>query len=169
MGYHVRWRRIMVGFRKGGWYFESGNKNFYTYSCWNEYEKGNKFYLYTGRGPSENVHIGHLVPWVFTKYLAKNEKDFFERLDHLMRLAKESLIIKREIIENLTFSGLHPYSRFYLNDVKKTFGEYWKNHFNTIGILGMNESVLNFIDKDYINIKNSALNWIESYLYNREK
>ncbi len=34
-----------------------------------EYEKGNKFYLYTGRGPSDNIHIGHLVPWVFTKWL----------------------------------------------------------------------------------------------------
>ena len=80
-------------------------------------------------------------------YLAKNEKDFFERLDHLMRLAKESLIIKREIIENLTFSGLHPYSRFYLNDVKKTFGEYWKNHFSTIGLIGMNDALLNFMNK----------------------
>ncbi|MBI3034550.1 tryptophan--tRNA ligase [Candidatus Woesearchaeota archaeon] len=34
-----------------------------------EYEKGNKFYLYTGRGPSGNTHIGHLVPWIFTKWL----------------------------------------------------------------------------------------------------
>jgi len=34
-----------------------------------EYEKGNKFYLYTGRGPSEHTHLGHLVPWIFTKWL----------------------------------------------------------------------------------------------------
>ncbi len=34
-----------------------------------EYEKGNKFYLYTGRGPSGNTHLGHLVPWIFTKWL----------------------------------------------------------------------------------------------------
>jgi ribonucleoside-triphosphate reductase len=80
-------------------------------------------------------------------YLAKNEKDYFERLDLLMELAKESLIIKREVIENLTFSGLHPYSRFYLDDVKKTFGEYWKNHFSTIGLIGMNDSLLNFMNK----------------------
>jgi ribonucleoside-triphosphate reductase len=80
-------------------------------------------------------------------YLAKNEEDFFTRLDTLMGLAKESLIIKREIIENLTFSGLHPYSRFYLNDVKKTFGEYWKNHFSTIGLIGMNDSLINFMNK----------------------
>jgi len=80
-------------------------------------------------------------------YLAKDDKDFFERLDHLIDLANESLIIKREVIENLTFSGLHPYSRFYLDDVKKTFGEYWKNHFSTIGLIGMNDSLLNFMNK----------------------
>lgn len=34
-----------------------------------EYEKGNKFFLYTGRAPSGPVHIGHLVPWLFTKWL----------------------------------------------------------------------------------------------------
>ncbi len=80
-------------------------------------------------------------------YLAKNEKDFFERFDYLMDLAKESLIIKREVIENLTFSGLHPYSRFYLSDVKKTFGEFWKNHFSTIGLIGMNDALLNLMNK----------------------
>ncbi len=81
-------------------------------------------------------------------YLAKDEKDYLERLDKLMELAKESLIVKREVIENLTFSGLHPYSRFYLNDVKKTFGEYWKNHFSTIGLIGMNDALLNFMNKN---------------------
>jgi anaerobic ribonucleoside-triphosphate reductase len=80
-------------------------------------------------------------------YLAKNDDDFLERLDHLMVLAKQSLEIKREIIENLTDSGLHPYSRVYLADVKKTFGEYWKNHFSTIGLIGMNDALLNFMSK----------------------
>ena len=80
-------------------------------------------------------------------YLSKDEKDFFERLDRLMDIAKQSLEIKREIIENLTFSGLHPYSRFYLQDVKKTFGEYWKNHFSTIGLIGMNDALLNLMNK----------------------
>ncbi|RLI61553.1 MAG: ribonucleoside triphosphate reductase, partial [Candidatus Asgardarchaeum californiense] len=80
-------------------------------------------------------------------YLAKNENDFFERLDNLMELAKQSLIIKREVIEGLTYSGLHPYSRFYLSDIKKTFGEYWKNHFSTIGLIGMNDALLNFMNK----------------------
>jgi ribonucleoside-triphosphate reductase len=80
-------------------------------------------------------------------YLSKDDNDFFQRLDRLMILAKQSLEIKREIIENLTYSGLHPYSRFYLQDVKKTFSEYWKNHFSTIGLIGMNDALLNFMNK----------------------
>ena len=80
-------------------------------------------------------------------YLSKDENNFMERLDNLMNLAKESLEIKREIIENLTFSGLHPYSKFYLSDVKKTFGEYWKNHFSTIGLIGMNDAILNLMNR----------------------
>ena len=80
-------------------------------------------------------------------YLAKDEDQFFERLDGLMDIAKESLEIKRDVIENLTFSGLHPYSKYYLSDVKETFGEFWKNHFSTIGLIGMNDALLNFIDQ----------------------
>ncbi len=80
-------------------------------------------------------------------YLAKNDDEFFEQLDAQMMLARQSLEIKRDLIENLTASGLHPYSRFYLSDVKKTFGEYWKNHFSTIGLIGMNDALLNFMNK----------------------
>ncbi|MFO8078518.1 MAG: ribonucleoside triphosphate reductase [Thermoplasmatota archaeon] len=80
-------------------------------------------------------------------YLARDEKDFFNRLDEMMDLAKESLIIKREVIENLTETGLHPYSRFYLADIKKAYGQFWKNHFSTIGLIGMNDALLNFMNK----------------------
>jgi len=80
-------------------------------------------------------------------YLAENEQDFFDRLDNIMDLAKQSLIIKREVIENLTESGLHPYSRFYLGDIKKAYGQFWKNHFSTIGVIGMNDALLNFMNK----------------------
>ncbi len=80
-------------------------------------------------------------------HLAKDDVSFFERLDDIMDLAKQSLAIKREIIENLTASGLHPYSKFYLKDVKNIFGEYWKNHFSTIGLIGMNDALLNFMNK----------------------
>lgn len=81
-------------------------------------------------------------------YLAKDKKDYLKRLDHVADLAKESLIIKREKIEKFTEIGLYPYSKFYMADIKKRFGSYWKNHFNTIGILGMNESLLNFFGED---------------------
>jgi len=80
-------------------------------------------------------------------YLSKDENEFFERLDVLMDRARDSLEIKREVIENLTFSGLHPYSKFYLSDVKETYGEFWKNHFSTIGLIGMNDALLNFMNK----------------------
>jgi anaerobic ribonucleoside-triphosphate reductase len=81
-------------------------------------------------------------------YLAKNKKEYFEHLDELMDLAKRSLEIKRETLERFTERGLYPYAKFYLASVKERFGEYWKNHFNTIGLNGMNESLLNFIGKD---------------------
>lgn len=81
-------------------------------------------------------------------YLAKNEKDFFKRIDVLMDIAKESLMIKRSSIEEYMDMGLYPYSKFYLADVKERFKEYFKNHFNTIGILGLNEALINFIGKD---------------------
>ncbi|MCA9376295.1 ribonucleoside triphosphate reductase [Candidatus Dojkabacteria bacterium] len=81
-------------------------------------------------------------------YLAKDKEDLFERLDELMEIAKASLIKKREVLEEFTERGLYPYSRFYLSAVKDRFGEFWKNHFNTIGINGMNELLLNFMGED---------------------
>ncbi len=76
-------------------------------------------------------------------YLAENEADFLSRLEELMELAKKSLIVKRKTLENLTDRGLYPYSRFYLQSIKDLEGGYWKNHFSTIGIIGMNEAILN--------------------------
>lgn len=81
-------------------------------------------------------------------YKSKNESDFFERVTNLAKLAKDSLLIKRDILEQLTETGLYPYSKYYLSSVYKRFGKYWANHFNTIGIVGMNEALLNFIGKD---------------------
>ncbi len=76
-------------------------------------------------------------------YLAKDEDDFFERLEELMILAKESLEIKRKVLERFTDKGLYPYSKHYLRFVKEAYGSYWKNHFSTIGLVGMNEALLN--------------------------
>jgi ribonucleoside-triphosphate reductase len=81
-------------------------------------------------------------------YLSKSKDDFKKRLGLLMDLAKESLLLKRNVIEEFTERGLYPYTKFYLRDIKKRFGKYWKNHFNTIGLVGMNEACLNFIGKD---------------------
>ena len=81
-------------------------------------------------------------------YLSKTKKDFFERLAKLMDLAKESLEIKRKVLENYIDKGLYPYSRFYLSGIKKTRGQYFANHFATIGPVGMNEALLNFIGED---------------------
>ncbi|MDR1590841.1 MAG: ribonucleoside triphosphate reductase [Puniceicoccales bacterium] len=76
-------------------------------------------------------------------YLSQNENEFFERLTTMMDLAAESLEIKRAFLEKLTDANLYPYTTFYLKDIKKRFGCYWKNHFSTIGIVGMNEACLN--------------------------
>jgi len=81
-------------------------------------------------------------------YLSKTKEEFKERLLKLMELAKESLEIKRKIIEKFTDDYLYPYSMFYLENMKQRFGCYWKNHFSTIGINGMNEAVLNLMGKD---------------------
>ncbi|MFA6320334.1 MAG: ribonucleoside triphosphate reductase [Candidatus Omnitrophota bacterium] len=81
-------------------------------------------------------------------YLSKSEDEFFARLDRLMRMAKASLRIKRKVLEQLTANDLYPYVKFYLRNVHQRFGEYWKNHFSTIGLTGMNEACLNFLGED---------------------
>jgi ribonucleoside-triphosphate reductase len=73
-------------------------------------------------------------------YLAADEKDLYRRLENLMNLAKESLIIKRKAVTRLLEGGLFPYTKRYL----KTFD----NHFNTIGLVGMNECLQNFFGKE---------------------
>jgi len=78
---------------------------------------------------------------------AGGEDEFFRRLKNLMVLAKESLEIKRKVLERFTDGGLYPYTKYYLRNVKKRFNEYWKNHFSTIGLVGMNEACQNFFGK----------------------
>ena len=68
-------------------------------------------------------------------YLAKDEADFYARLDKLMDIAARSLKTKRTVITKLLDSGLYPYTKRYLG----TF----ENHFSTIGLVGMNETGLN--------------------------
>jgi len=80
-------------------------------------------------------------------YLSTCEEEFFERLERLLDLAKISLEIKRKVIEDFTEKGLYPYSKVYLEGVKQARGQYWINHFSTIGVIGMNEMCINFLGK----------------------
>ncbi len=81
-------------------------------------------------------------------YLADTEAEFFDRLEEMIHLARESLIVKRKVLENFTHKNLYPYSKFYLREIKSGTGLYWKNHFSTIGIIGMNEAALNFMGEN---------------------
>jgi ribonucleoside-triphosphate reductase len=81
-------------------------------------------------------------------YLAKGDrKKFFSMLGAMMDIARDSLMIKRVEVERWTQNRLYPYCRYYLEDIYKRNGTYWKNHFNTIGINGMNEAISNLIGK----------------------
>ena len=73
-------------------------------------------------------------------YEAKSKEEFFEKLRQYMNLAKDSLELKRKVVDNNLKRGLMPYTKVYLG----TF----KNHFSTIGLCGMNEACLNLIGKD---------------------
>lgn len=83
--------------------------------------------------------------------------ELIHKLDVLMQAAKESLEIKRELLESLTEGNLYPYSKFYLRHIKNASGAYWNNHFNTIGVNGLNECSLNLINKDLTTIEGRRL------------
>ncbi|MDP3962887.1 MAG: ribonucleoside triphosphate reductase [bacterium] len=73
-------------------------------------------------------------------YLAKSRNDFFQRLERLMALAKQSLELKRKVVEENIEKGLLPFTKRYLPTLH--------NHFGTIGVNGANEAMLNFLGKD---------------------
>lgn len=80
-------------------------------------------------------------------HLSNTEEEFFSRLEKLAELAKNSLEIKRKVVETQTNNGLYPYCSYYLRSVKAKTGNYWGNHFSTIGILGMNEAIMNLFGR----------------------
>jgi ribonucleoside-triphosphate reductase len=80
--------------------------------------------------------------------LSESKQELFDRLKKQMILAKESLEIKRKVLEQYTLLGLYPYSKHYLDGIYARFNKYWSNHFSTIGLIGMNECLLNFLEKD---------------------
>lgn len=89
-------------------------------------------------------------------YVSKDEAHFFARLEQRMMMAKESLEIKRKVLEKFTDDNLYPYLKFFLRNIKKRFGQYWKNHFATIGLIGMNEACLNLFGEDIASPKGYA-------------
>ena len=81
-------------------------------------------------------------------YESLNKTEFFNRLDGLLLLARDSLEIKRKVLERYTEGNLYPYTKFYLRQIKAQSGAYWKNHFSTIGVIGMNEALLNLMGEN---------------------
>ena len=90
------------------------------------YEKGTKFVLYTGRGPSGPVHIGHLVPWIFTKHLQEKfgTRLYFQMTDDEKFLVEDELKLKETMdfgYENaldLIALGFEPKDTFIIFDVQ---------------------------------------------------
>jgi tryptophanyl-tRNA synthetase len=90
------------------------------------YEAGEKFVLYTGRGPSGNVHLGHVIPWLFTKHLqeAFGARLYFQLTDDEKFLVSQNLTLEDTL--RLTYdnaldvlaSGLDPKKTFLISDVK---------------------------------------------------
>jgi len=92
----------------------------------NEYEKGNKFFLYTGRAPSGKVHLGHLIPWIFTKWLQDkfDVELFFQFPDEEKFLFKENLTFEeteKTLYDNMLdviAIGFNPEKTHFLIDTK---------------------------------------------------
>ncbi|HEY9594875.1 MAG TPA: anaerobic ribonucleoside-triphosphate reductase, partial [Spirochaetia bacterium] len=78
-------------------------------------------------------------------FLSADEAEFLQRLGDLMDLARSSLEIKRKILERFTESDLYPYTKHYLRGIRERYGQYWKNHFSTIGLVGLNEACMNLL------------------------
>ncbi|MBS4536737.1 ribonucleoside triphosphate reductase [Clostridium sp. D2Q-14] len=81
-------------------------------------------------------------------HISKTKEEFKKRVRELMETAKNICETKRIALEKYMNVGLYPYSRYYLQGIKDEHGEYFKNHFSTIGLNGMNEACLNLLGKD---------------------
>lgn len=81
-------------------------------------------------------------------YTAKSVEEFKRRVRELMEISKEICETKRKVLERYMDVGLYPYSKYYLQAIKDAEGEYFKNHFSTIGLNGMNEACVNLLGKD---------------------
>ncbi len=82
-------------------------------------------------------------------YISNSESEFQTRLWQQMNIARNSLEMKRKVIEEQTARGLYPYSANYLKGIKERTDCYWFNHFNTIGLIGMNEACQNLLGPEF--------------------
>lgn len=80
-------------------------------------------------------------------HLSKSKEEFMDRLSKTMDIVKDSLEIKRKVIEDLADRGLYPYLTYYFRDMKSRFGKYFHTFFSTIGLIGMNEACINLLGK----------------------
>jgi ribonucleoside-triphosphate reductase len=78
-------------------------------------------------------------------YVSADEGEFLQRLEALMDLARATLEIKRKMLEKFIEKNLYPYTRHYLRGIRERYGQYWKNHFSTIGLVGLNEACMNLL------------------------
>ncbi len=101
-------------------------------------------------------------------YRSRDKREFLYNLSYVMDLAKDSLELKRKVLEDMTDAGLYPYSKFYLRDIKKRDGKFWSNHFSTIGLIGMNEAILNLLGRDITTAEGQKFT-LEVMDYMREK
>lgn len=81
-------------------------------------------------------------------YTSNSMEEFKKKVRELMEIAKEICETKRDVLEKYMDAGLYPYSRYYLKGVKGATGGYFKNHFSTIGLNGMNEACVNLLGVD---------------------
>ncbi len=92
----------------------------------NEYEQGNKFVIYTGRGPSGQVHIGHIVPWLFTKWLQErfDTRLYFQLTNDEKYWFDEPLSIEdvyhftRENALDILALGFRPENTYLIDDIR---------------------------------------------------
>ncbi len=82
-------------------------------------------------------------------YESKDEEEFLIRLSKLASLSKESLELKRKVVERETDRGMYPFSARWLQGIKSKEGLWWANHFSTIGIVGMEEACENLLGADH--------------------
>lgn len=124
------------------------------------YERGDKFYLYTGRGPSsEALHLGHLVPFMFTKYLqdafkvplviqlTDDEKSMWKNLS-----VEESIRLARENAKDIIACGFDVSRTFIFTDFNYVGGKFFQNMIKVAKCVTLNKvfGIFGFTNEDHI-------------------